>query len=202
MYGAEFCYHTIPDELDIFDVKTFESDPMEFYAVCTDITTGKAVYHLFSHIDRDELEWLRASASMPLVSRPVHIGDSVYLDGGPSDSIPLKFMEDKSYDRILVIETQPGDYVKGQQKFMPLVKVMLRKYPNMIECMEKRHLMYNEEKRYIREKEKRGEIIVVRPKEPLNISPVEKDPGELERVYQLGRKAGMEKVQAIKEFFE
>jgi len=79
---------------------------------------------------------------------------------------------------------------------------MLRKYPNMIECMEKRHLMYNEEKRYIREKEKRGEIIVVRPKEPLNISPVEKDENELERVYQLGRKAGMEKVQAIKEFFE
>ena len=132
----------------------------------------------------------------------MHIDGGVYLDGGPSDSIPLKFMEDKGYDRILVIETQPGDYIKGHQKFMPLVKVMLHRYPNMIECMDKRHLMYNEEKRYIREKERSGEILVIRPDEALNISPVEKNPEELERVYQLGRAAGQSKLQAVKEYFK
>jgi predicted patatin/cPLA2 family phospholipase len=67
---------------------------------------------------------------------------------------------------------------------------MLRKYPNMIKTMEERYLMYNEQKRYIREKEEKGEIEVIRPVAPLNISPVEKDPNELERVYQLGRAEG------------
>lgn len=73
---------------------------------------------------------------MPLVSRPVEIDGGVYLDGGISDSIPLKFMEGLGYDKILVIETQPKDYVKGRQKYMTLVRWMLRKYPNMIKAME------------------------------------------------------------------
>ena len=111
-------------------------------------------------------------------------------------------MEGKGYDKILVIETQPGDYMKGHQKFMPLVRAVYRKYPAMIECMDKRHLMYNEEKRYIREKERIGDVLVIRPAEPLNISPVEKDPSEIERVYELGRKAGKEKVAQLKTFFE
>ena len=144
---------------------------------------------------KGDIEWIRASASMPLVSRPVEIDGGVYLDGGPSDSIPLKFMEEKGYDDILVIETQPMDYVKGEQKFMPLVRLCLRKYPEMIKCLKRRHLMYNEQKRYIREKEAKGEIRVIRPKAALNISPVEKDPAELERVYKLGREAGEEYIK-------
>ena len=202
IYNVPFCYDELPLKLDKWDIKTFKENPMEFYCVATDITTGKPAYHKCTDGEKEDLKWIQASASMPLVSRPVHIDGGVYLDGGPSDSIPLKFMEDKGYDRILVIETQPGDYVKGPQKFMPLVKTMLHKYPNMIECMEKRHLMYNEEKRYIRDKEKAGDVLVIRPKEPLNISPVEKDPAELERVYQLGRTAGRDKLEAIKEYFK
>ena len=202
IYNVAFCYDELPYKLDIWDIKTFKENPMEFYCVATDINTGKPVYHLCTDGGKEDLKWIQASASMPLVSRPVHIDGGAYLDGGPSDSIPLKFMEEKGYDRILVIETQPGDYIKGHQKFMPLVKTMLFRYPNMIECMDKRHLMYNEEKRYIRNKEKMGEVLVVRPKAPLNISPVEKDPDELERVYQLGRAAGLEKLEAIKEYFK
>jgi predicted patatin/cPLA2 family phospholipase len=202
IYNVPFCYDELPYKLDKWDIKTFKENPMEFYCVATDINTGKPAYHKCTDGEKEDITWIQASASMPLVSRPVHIDGGVYLDGGPSDSIPLKFMEDKGYERILVIETQPGDYVKGHQKFMPLVKVMLRRYPNMIECMEKRHLMYNEEKRYIRDKEKSGEVLVIRPDEPLNISPVEKDPAELERVYQLGRAAGQKKLEAIKEYFK
>ena len=101
-------------------------------------------------------------------------------------------MEEKGYDKILVIETQPVDYVKGKQKYMPLVRFSLRKYPEMIKCMENRYKMYNKEKSYIREKELSGKVEVIRPLEPLNISAVEKNPNEIERVYRLGRKAGAE----------
>ncbi|MCR4756900.1 MAG: patatin family protein [Butyrivibrio sp.] len=190
IYNVDFCYEKLPYELDKWDLEAFQNNPMEFYCVATDAVTGKPVYYKCENGDRKDIKWIQASASMPLVSRPVKIDGGVYLDGGISDSIPLKFMEEKGYDKILVIETQPKDYVKGKQKYMPLVRLMLRKYPGMIKAMEDRYLMYNEEKRYIREKEEKGEIEVIRPLEPLNISAIEKDPKELERVYQLGRAEG------------
>ena len=187
IYNVPFCYDELPYKLDKWDIETFSKNPMEFYCVATDINTGKPVYHKCETGGKEDIIWIQASASMPLVSRPVEINGGVYLDGGISDSIPLKFMEGLGYDKILVIETQPKDYVKGRQKYMTLVRWMLRKYPNMIKAMEERYLMYNEQKRYVREKEEKGEIEVIRPLAPLNISPVETDEKELERVYQLGR---------------
>ena len=197
IYNVPFCYDELPYKLDKWDIERFENNPMEFYCVATDIETGKAVYHKCETGQKKDIVWIQASASMPLVSRPVHIGNGVYLDGGMSDSIPLKFMEDKGYDDNLVIETQPIDYIKGRQQFMPLVRLMLRKYPNMIKCMENRYIMYNEQKRYIRQREIDGKVKVIRPKEPLNISAIEKDPSEIERVYRLGRAAGEEYISTL-----
>lgn len=192
IYNVPFCYDELPYKLDKWDIETFEKNPMEFYCVATDIRTGKPVYHKCTDGKKEDITWIQASASMPLVSRPVKIGGGLYLDGGISDSIPLRFMENLGYEDILVIETQPIDYVKKPQQFMPLVRWSLRKYPNMIKCMEERYLMYNEEKNYVRQQEEAGRVKVIRPKEPLNISAVEKNPDELERVYQLGRVAGEE----------
>ncbi len=202
IYNVKFCYDELPYKLDKWDIEEFQKNPMEFYCVATDVNTGGPVYHKCTDGEKYDITWIQASASMPLVSRPVHIDGGIYLDGGTSDSIPLKFMEDKSYDRILVIETQPGDYIKGPQKFMGLVKAMLKKYPDMIHAMETRHLMYNAQKRYVRDREKAGEVLVIRPKAPLNISPIEKDEKELDRVYNLGREAGLEKLSEIKKYFE
>ena len=200
LYNVEFCYDTLPFELDVWDSKTFYEDPMEFYCVVTDVRTGKPVYHLCNSTPREDIEWIRASASIPAVSRPVPIRGNKYLDGGMSDSIPLKFMEDKGYDRIVVIETQPGDYVKEPQKNMPLLKTALHKYPAMIRTLETRYMMYNEEKKYIREREQAGDVLVIRPKAPLHIGASEKNPAELERVYLLGRVEAGRRIAEVKDF--
>ncbi len=201
IYNVKFCYDTLPLELDKWDTEAFKNNPMEFYCVATDMNTGEAVYHRCTGETKDDLIWIQASASMPLVSRPVRIEGGSYLDGGISDSIPLKFMEKQGYDRILVIETQPGDYVKRPLKYLKAAKAMYRNYPGLIKSMELRHLMYNEEKYYIRNREKSGDVLVIRPKAPLNISPVEKDPSEIERVYQLGREAAAAGLGRIREYF-
>ncbi len=202
IYNVAFCYDELPYKLDKWDLNAFRDNPMEFYCVATDIVSGKPVYHKCYDGGKDDIAWIQASASMPLVSRPVHIDDGIYLDGGISDSIPLKFMEEKCYDKILVIETQPIDYVKGPQKYMWLVKLMLRNYPNMIETMKNRYIMYNDEKSYIKEKEASGDVFVLRPNAPLNISAVEKDENKLERVYQHGRQITTEKLEALKRYFQ
>ena len=115
---------------------------MIFYAVATDVVTGKAVYHKCSDGEREDIEWLRASASMPLVSRVVNINGHNLLDGGIGDSIPLKFMEEQGFDRNVVILTQPLHYVKQKNKFMPIAKIFLHKYPNMVKSMGDRHFRY------------------------------------------------------------
>ena len=202
IYNVRFCYDELPYHLDRWDIEAFGSSPMEFYCVATDLKTGGPVYHRCTDGEKEDITWIQASASMPLFSRPVHIDGGVYLDGGISDSIPLKFMEKKGADRILVIETQPIDYVKGRQQYMGLVRLMLRHYPEMIRCMEERYIMYNEQKRYVKEREKEGRAFVIRPASALNISAIEKDPDELDRVYQLGRAAAMENLKALKEYLE
>ena len=202
IYNVPFCYDELPYKLDKWDIDAFRDNPMEFYCVATDVLTGEPVYHKCYDGQKEDIVWIQASASMPLVSRPVHIDGGVYLDGGMSDSIPLKFMEEKGYDRNLVIETQPVDYMKKQISYMPLVKLMLGKYPNMVKCMENRHLMYNDEKRYIRGKEKTGEVLVLRPDAPLNISAIEKDPAQLERVYNHGQEVARRNLDRIKEYLK
>jgi len=190
LYNVDFCYGELVNKYDVWDAETFARNPMDFYVVATDIQTGQAYYHKCSDGKALDLQWIRASASIPVASRPVEINQKLYLDGGMSDSIPVKYMQDLGYDNIVVIETQPKEYVKKTQKLMPLIKLFLYKYPNMIRTMRNRHLHYNEEKRYIREQEQLGKVRVIRPECSLKIGAATKNPEELERVYQLGRKAG------------
>lgn len=188
IFGAEFCYHTIPEKLDKFDIEAYDNSNIEFYVVCTDVYTGKPVYHLCDKVDNDAYEWFRASASMPMVSKPVKVGGMTLLDGGMSDSIPLEFMVNKGLDKNLVILTQPRDYTKEKASAMGLMKLSLRKYPNMIKCIADRHEMYNKQREYVFEKEKSGEAFIICPEEKLPIGRIEHDEAVLRKVYEIGKK--------------
>ena len=203
MFGAKFCYYTIPEKLDIFDNDTYESNPMTFYVVGTDIHTGKAVYHNCRTARGDDLEWIRASASMPLVSRIVTIGGRDLLDGGISDSIPLRFMESTGYDRNVVILTQPRDYVKKPSRSASLIKLRYgRKYPELARAYADRPRMYNEELRFVAASEKAGRAFIIAPPEALPIGHVEHDQDKLLTVYRIGRAAAREALPALKEFMK
>lgn len=186
-YGADFCYHELPDKLDVFDTEAFNNNPMEFYAVCTDVITGKPVYKKCKKANYELYEWIRASASLPLAAKIVEVGGMKLLDGGISDSIPLKFFEDLGYDKNVVILTQPKGYVKKPTSCMPIMRAVLRKYPNMIKALENRYIMYNETIKYICEKEEKGEIFVIRPEDFLPIKRTEHTPDKLQAVYDIGR---------------
>ena len=122
---------------------------MEFYAVCTDVETGKPVYKKLEKGGQLTYDWIRASASMPLASKVVELEGMKVLDGGVADSIPLEYFESIGYEKNLVILTQPDGYVKEHNKLMPLMRISLKKYPNMIKAMDNRHIMYNKELAYV-----------------------------------------------------
>lgn len=200
LYGVDFCYRAIPYALDLWDEKAFRENPMEFYVVCMDVTTGKPVYHKCETGDETDLKWFRASASLPLASRIVEVDGYKLLDGGIADSVPLNYFESLGYDKNVVILTQPLEYRKKQLKIMPLARMILHQYPNMVKAMATRPERYNRQIAEIVKKEKAGKVFVIRPDAPLEIGGWEKDPANLERVYQLGRKAGLENLEKIKQY--
>ena len=201
LFNAMFCYHTVPNELDKFDRERYNADKTPFYVVCTDAETGEPVYHLLDRANDWGFEWIRASASMPLVSKPVKIDGKYYLDGGMSDSIPIEFMIVGGCEKNVVVLTQPRDYVKEKASMLPLMKLSLRKYPYTYDAILHRHIIYNDSRARVFQEEKLGNAVVICPKEKLPIDRVEHDPEVMEKVYQLGRQAAEEKVDELRAFF-
>lgn len=201
LYNADFGYHVIPTQYDIFDDKAFEENQMEFIAVCTNVETGEPFYKKLVECNPLTYDWIRASASMPLASKVVELEGMKVLDGGVADSIPLEYLESIGYERNVVILTQPEGYVKAHNPLMPLMRIALRKYPRMIEAMDKRHLMYNKELEYVREAEKAGRALVIRPENKLPIGHISHDPEEMQRVYDIGREAGEKYLDSIIAFY-
>ena len=199
-FNAEFAYHVVPREYDLFDNKAFEANPLEFVCVCTDVETGLPVYKQLSKCSETTYDWIRASASMPLCSRVVCLEGYKLLDGGVSDSIPLEWAETNGYERNVVILTQPRGYRKQRTRLMPLMRIGLRKYPNMVEAMDKRHVMYNRQLEYVAEAERQERCLVIRPDERLQIGHVCHDPELMEHIYQTGREMGERRIKEIKEY--
>lgn len=198
IFGVKFCYETLPLELDVWDSEAFQNNPMEFYAVCTDAKTGEAVYHKCTTGLGEDIQYFRASASMPFVSRVVEIGDERLMDGGVADSVPIRFFQDIGYEKNVIILTRPRAYRKKKSKLTGLLgKVMLRDYPNLARAMEKRPDEYNMTLEYIADQERKGNVLVLSPEEDLNIPHMTKKPEELERVYQIGRKVAQKHLDEV-----
>lgn len=200
LFGAEFAYHMLPDELDKFDVATFDRHPMEFYVVCTDVQSGEPVYKRLMHHGYAMNEWIRASASMPLASKVVAVEGHQLLDGGIADSIPLRFFEQQEYDKNVVVLTQPKGYVKKPNPLMPLLRLQLHRYPKFLKAAAERHIMYNEETEYVARQEKAGKAFVIRPHSILPIKHITHDPELMQKVYEDGRSVMLSRLTELKSF--
>lgn len=200
LYGADFCYNILPNQLDIYDVQTYRENPMPFYIVASDCNTGKPVYKELKTCDANDLTWMRASASMPLASKIVKVDGYELLDGGMTDSIPLEYFENLGFNKNLVILTQPREYKKKDNKLMWLMKIMLKKYPLIVEAMKNRAKVYNQEKEYVFKKEQQGDVFVICPETDLGVSRTENNPDELQRIYDLGRQTMQNNLENLKTF--
>lgn len=188
LINADFAYHVVPIEYDIFDSATFRQDPMHFHLVCTDAAAGTPVYHELKDIDYEALEWIRATASMPGVSQPLVLDGRLLLDGGISDSIPLRYFQQQGYARNVVVLTQPRGYLKRPSRLTDfLLRIFARKYPAIRKAMHERPAMYNAQLSYLAAEEAKGSILLIAPDAPLGISRLESNPQRLQQVYDLGR---------------
>ena len=201
LFSADFCYRELPLELDAFDAAAFEANPMEFHVVATDCATGRPVYRRLDKADEIAFRWIQASASMPLVSRPVAIDGGEYQDGGLSDGIPLRYFESIGYERNLVVTTRPHGYRKFPKRKMRLLKPFLRRYPKIYEALLNRYAWYNATLEYIDSRVADGSALLIAPEQPLEISRICHDPDTMQRVYETGRRAAERRLDEIRKAF-
>ena len=199
LYNKEFAYGIVPTILDPFDTKTFKENPIRFTLVCTDIHTGKPIYHEIENGDATDIEWIRASASIPIVSKPVKLDGYELLDGGVSDSIPVDWMLERSSKTVVVL-TRDKSYRKKPMKYINLLKKAFKEYPKLQKALENRHIVYNETLDRIEQLEREGRIFVIRPSKPIECTMIEKDPNHLQEIYDIGRKDALNYLNDLKEY--
>lgn len=199
MVGEEFCYHELPEKLFPFNHEVFENSKTKFYVTCTNLQTGQAEYIYCDEL-RQKMPYLRASASMPFVSKISVINGVPYLDGGIADSIPVRAFQHLGYDKCVVVQTRARGYQKGKNKLSWLAGIVYRHYPKFTKAIKERHLMYNRELADIEQMEKNVEVVVIRPSKNIKIKHMEKNVKVLQEVYQLGRTDALNALPKIREF--
>lgn len=201
LFGEQFVFHDIPEKLNPIDNDTFKKCGSVFYACVTNCITGKAHYAKIEDLIKD-VEWIRASSSLPLVSKFVTINGTPYLDGGLSDSVPIHFSIDSGCDKNVVILTRERSYRKKPQKLMAAMKLKYKDYPELLEAIRTRHEVYNRTLDSISRLEKQGKIMVIAPEVELAIGRTEKNREKLMLGYKLGRKAALMQLSALKEYLK
>lgn len=193
LFGMRLLFREIPFRFDPFDFERFEENVGEYYAVATDLASGRPAY-LAPRRASELMDALQASCSLPFVSMPVGIGDRLYLDGGIADSIPVRRALEDGCDRLVVVLTQPKGYRKrsreGEGKRPDLKdrvsRAWYRRYPAFAEALTTRNRRYNETLDLIDRLEAEGSAIVVRPSPQPGLSRLERDPEVLDGLYRSG----------------
>lgn len=198
-FGADMLYNRIPNELYRLDYDTIDKSETDFIAVATDIHTGKAKYFKVEDLRKDMI-YVRASSSMPIISRNVEIDGKFYLDGGCSDAIPLKKSIEDGYDRNVVVLTKKRGYIKEKTKWSLLAKFKYRKYPEFIDTFNTLHEKYNETMEFIDKEEEEGRIFVFRPHMETAITSFEKDWKKLRALYEMGYEDAVSRGEDLKKY--
>lgn len=196
--NRDFAFYELPFTLDPFDQTTFSQSNIDFWITLTNVETGEPEYIKITDAFA-QMETLRATSAMPMVSKMVEVDGKRYLDGGIADSIPLQKTFALGYNKIIVVLTRPLDYRKKPSSMM-LFNLIYRKFPKLCQRWANRYLEYNQAVERVIELEKQGKIFVIRPSVDLQISRLEKDPAKVQAMYDLGMSDAKKQMQALKDY--
>jgi len=197
--NTDFIFNEVFNELDPFDYEAFKKNSKRFCAVSTNCETGEPHYALIKDLHKD-VEYVKASAALPLFTSIVKVDDLKLVDGGVSDSIPIEKAISDGFSKNIIILTRPKGFVMGPNKHIKLNKLRYKNYPNLIKAIENRYLKYNEILELIERLENENKVIVIRPKESLNIANLEKNMERIKQIYEMGYEDGLMHIDRVKKF--
>lgn len=199
LFGMDLLFRKIPYEYDLFDFESFERNVRSYYAVATNMLTGKPAY-LAPRKACEILPAAMASCSLPFVSPPVHIDGVPYLDGGIGDSIPVRKALADGCKKMVVVLTQPAGFRKGPTKHRGVIRAMYGKYPEFACALETRNEAYNDTLDLIDKLEAEGTALVLRPSPQPGLNRLEKNPDRLNALHRSGFADALLEIDRIGEF--
>ena len=188
IFDRRLLYDKFPNQLLPFDFDTYFQHAESFEMVTTNCLTGHAMYLSETHDKQRALDIVRASSSLPYVSKIVNVDGIPMLDGGIADSIPVQHAIDMGYEHNVVILTRnKGWRDHGKDRKIPY---LYKNYPRLRVALSHRHKVYNEQIQLVDDLEAAGKITCIRPLRPLEVGRIEKDTEKLERLYEEGFSLG------------
>ena len=184
-FDVDYVYRRIMYELDPFDFDAFYDSPLRFTCITTSVETGEADYHELSDL-RVEMDYIRASASIPLLAKTVYIDGKMLLDGGISDSVPIDYSMSLGTKKHIVVLTQDASFVKTSTNLMAFTVPLFRRYPDFIAAIKNRHIRYNQDYKRVAEMHEKGEVFLLRPQQPVTIANMERNKRKLYDLYLTG----------------
>ena len=185
IFDRELLYDKFPNQYLPFDFDTFFSSPMTFEMVTTNCLTGQPMYLSERHDRQRALDIVRASSSLPYVSKIVDVDGIPMLDGVIVDSIPLQHAIDMGHPTNVLVLTRNRGY-RNTGKDMKIPRFIYRKYPRLRVVLSRRLAAYNAQLEYVERMEDEGRVICIRPERPMEVDRIEKDIAKLERLYEEG----------------
>lgn len=196
-FGMDFIFDEIPNKLVPFDYDAFYQNKSEFVIGTTDCHTGKPIYYKKQDYGQDMLTVLKASSSLPFIAKEIYFKEKVLLDGGISDPIPIKRAQEDGFKKNVVVLTRNLGYQKKPSRFQFLVKRKYPEYSGLQAALSHRYQKYNETLRYLYEEEKKGNVLIIRPTEPIEVGRMERNPEKLQRLFQSGFQDGTRCLEKI-----
>lgn len=178
-------FEDFPEKIIPYDYDAYFSNPDRFVMVTTNCLTGQAEYLEEKSDPGRVMDIVRASSSLPFVSRITYVDGIPMLDGGIADSVPVDYAVGQGYDRMVVVLTRNRGYRK-KDGTMPLSRIIYRKYPLLQKALAERNSLYNKAMDKIESLEEEGRIIVIRPQKPVEVGRMEKDTVRLSALYDEG----------------
>lgn len=201
LFGAYLNYDLVPRTLDPLHNDVFLKSGARFTVVLTDVETGQPAYIPIRDMFED-IEAVRASASLPLISNMVEYRGRKYLDGGVSDSIPIRRAIADGHEKNVLVLTQAPGYRKTPNKALAAMRIKYARYPHLVEAVARRHTMYNDTLDLIDRQVAAGKLFVLRPDVTPEVGRVEKDPEKLKRLHAVGYAVAEREMERMRRFLK
>lgn len=186
LFGMDFIFDTIPNQLVPFDFQRFAEAKEKFWIVTTDCHAGTPVYFEKSALGEDFMTALRASCSLPFIAKPVSLEGRMLMDGGVSDAVPIYKSVADGNERHVLILTRPQEYRKKPFPFPRLARLFYPRFGGLRKALAKRHVRYNQAMDHIDGLERQGAAFVIRPSRDLGVGWAERNPDRLRQVFDEG----------------
>jgi len=203
LFGMDFIFNDIAHKHHPFDFETFNASKQDFNIVSMNCYNGQSYYTSNKDHNAEEMMWaLRASTSLPFISRKVNINGHPHLDGGITDPIPVKKALEDGCDKVIILLTRDENYSKSAFKGSRLCSVLYSKLPEIKKGLENRHIVYKESLSFVKQLEEEGKALVFRPESPLDVSRTEKDFNKIKLAYNEGYSLASRRKKEIFDFLE